>query len=186
MGRIPTCGRRKQLKRLTERHREICRRTVLGEIPSKIARDLGVSKSLISLVRGSAVCQEYIQNLEWERDMSTINVAEQLREMAPEALAVLQKALRGEVGGSAQDTTMMKAAVEILDRSGFSKVNKVQGHVQHCYFDLVAIEEIKRRGRECMALDSRTDFIEVDVGLVNIDENLAANGELFAADDGDG
>ena len=64
----PVTGKRKyMLKFLSDRHKEICRRLVLGEKHKDIAADLGITRELVSIVKGSDVGQDYLQELERQR-----------------------------------------------------------------------------------------------------------------------
>ena len=65
MGRVLSeAGRKRQLRALSARHKEICRRLTLGEKHQDIAEDLGVSRETISIVHGSSLGQAYMQRLQ--------------------------------------------------------------------------------------------------------------------------
>jgi FixJ family two-component response regulator len=89
VGRIPS-GQSYQIKHLNERHQEIARRIVLGEKPTDIAADLGVSRELVSVVKGSELGASYIGELEAERNAYTMGISVQLGELCPAAMQVLK------------------------------------------------------------------------------------------------
>lgn len=126
MGRNMTPGRQYQLKALTDRHKEICRRLFLGEKIKDIAADLGVTREMVSIVRGSQVAKDHIRRLERLRDADSVDVAQQLKSLAPEAVKALDDALAGKMGGNAQDHARMRAAEQVLDRSGHGKETRIQ------------------------------------------------------------
>jgi DNA-binding CsgD family transcriptional regulator len=145
MGRLPTTGRRYQLSALSDMHKEIARRLVLGEKRYEIAKALGVSRETISIVKGSSIAQDYMRTLERERDNNAVDIGQQLVALCPAAMCVLENAVNGTLDGTDRDLRV-KAAESILDRTGYAKQNRVDARVLHA--NVVTGEEItdiKRR-----------------------------------------
>ncbi|MCC6491341.1 MAG: hypothetical protein IT364_27875 [Candidatus Hydrogenedentes bacterium] len=139
-------GRKKyELQQLNPVHREIARRSVLGEAVSSIAKALGVTREMVSYTISSPVTREYMRELEAQRDASTVNVGQQLRSLSPKAIGVLTEALDGDMGGRAQDHLRFKAATEVLDRAGYPKLTRSEATVATVH---TSIDHIKRLAEE--------------------------------------
>ncbi len=147
MGKIPT-GQKYQIKHLNERHREIARRVVLGERSSDIADSLGVSRELVSIVKGSDLGRAYIGELEAERNAYTVDISIQLSDLCPAALQVLKDGVEGRLGGKATDYVRMKAATEILDRAGYGRIHSLKAEVNHGFLTPGSLEAVRQRARE--------------------------------------
>jgi hypothetical protein len=147
VGRVPS-GQSYQIKHLNERHQEIARRVVLGEKPADIAADLGISRELVSVVKGSELGAAYIRELEAERNAYTVDISIQLKDLCPAAMDVLKDGVEGRLGGNAKDYVRMKAATEILDRAGYGKIHSLKAEVNHGFLTPDNFERIKQRARE--------------------------------------
>lgn len=109
---------------LNERHKELLRRIALGERQQDAARQMGITTRMASYVRNSPAGQAYLRELVDGRDASARDIAAQLYRLAPSAVATLEAALRGELGGSAVDMFRFKAAEAVLDRCGYARMAK--------------------------------------------------------------
>lgn len=95
MGRHPT-GRVpiQPLRIIGERHKEIMRRLIVGETQHRIAKDLGMSESRLSIICNSPLFKRELSKLESEVKVKfvdhTANVAARLDELQPEAIKVLE------------------------------------------------------------------------------------------------
>lgn len=147
-------------KKLNERHKEILKRSFLGQKSTEIAKDLQISRETVRLTKHSRLGQDYLWELERQRGNSAVDVGQQLKELAPEALAVLKDALAGKLGGNAQDHTRMKAATEVLDRSGHSKVTKIQSDSGGA-IDILGREMLMRSARAAGILPPEPELIEL-------------------------
>lgn len=147
MPRHPTGRRKYQLQGLHPIHNEICRRLVLGERPKNIAVDLQCTPVMVSYTKNSVLGQVKMAELEAKRDEATVDVIGTIRDYADKALGVVKEILDNP-NDNAPLNLRFKAAVDVLDRAGFSAVKRVQGHFAYTYLSTEQIEEIKQRGRE--------------------------------------
>ena len=141
-------GRKRQLLALTDRHREICRRLLMGQTHGAIADDLCVSRELVSIVKGSAVAQTYMDTLQADRDALVVDIDKELQDLAPLAVQTMEEALHGKIGGNAYDHARLRTAEQILDRVGYAKVAKVQGQINHTNIARETLAMMKARGME--------------------------------------
>ena len=121
MGRNQTGNRKYQIENIWEVHKEIARRILLGEKNVKIAEDLNISEAMVSYTRNSAIVQKEIAALEAKRDGTTVDIAQDIQEIAPLALKRVTEVL---AKGTDKDSDMIKTAFGVLDRAGHSPVKK--------------------------------------------------------------
>lgn len=110
------------IKDMKERHYEIMRRLVAGELQTNIARSLGVTDSWISIVIASPVFQVELAKLRELANQDAADVAGRLTKLAPDAMTVLEKAIRAK-GAEQTLSTMQQVSVarDVLDRAGHGK-----------------------------------------------------------------
>jgi len=102
-------------------HREIARRLVLGETQREICEALGMSDSRMSIIVNSPLFKLELSRLEKERDQGVSDVTTQLKHLAPIALEQVERTMYKAAG----TRLGFDAARDILDRAGYSPVNKV-------------------------------------------------------------
>lgn len=127
-----------QVTALTPRHREIMRRLLEGATHKEIAQQMGLHPQTIYLISSSQLFIAELRKMEAEATFEIIKRADAL---AGEALDVLKRIMRD----SKLDAVRKAAADSILDRAGYSKVEKkligvVSGED--------VIRELNRRRRE--------------------------------------
>lgn len=125
-------------KRLNSRHREIMRRILEGANEVTIAEEMGMSRVAVSLVITSQLFREELLKLEAKRDDGVIQRAETL---SGEALDVLKTQMRSARSESVRN----RAANDILDRAGYSKIEKKLVGVVNAE---EVIRELNRQRRE--------------------------------------
>jgi hypothetical protein len=135
-----------EVSKMWEVHHEICRRLLLGQKASHIARDLEVSEVMVSYVRNSRVVQDRLAEMKGARDANTVDLAKAIREKAPTALKLLERIIEGEV--DAPITTRAREANNWLDRAGFAAVRTIQAQHVHAHFTAEEIEALKQRAVE--------------------------------------
>jgi hypothetical protein len=104
-------------QRLNSRHREIMRRILEGSNETQIAEQMGLSRVAVCLVVTSPLFRAELEKMEAERDDAVISRAEAL---SNEALDTLKNQMRSAKSESIRN----RAANDILDRAGYSKVEK--------------------------------------------------------------
>lgn len=161
-----TNGRRKtwQVGEIWEIHAEISRRILLGQKNTVIAEALECSPQMVSNVRNSPVIQDRLALMRGARDASTIDIARDIQEFAPEALKLLKEVVRGEgPGENASIALRAKQANEFLDRAGHGAVRREQHF--HAHLTTEEIEGIKQRALEMRNKDNNEVFeAEYSVG----------------------
>lgn len=110
------------IERLKERHFEIMRRLVAGELQTDIAASLGMTNSWISIVIASPVFQAELEKLRAVANAEACDVGSRITKLAPDAMAVLERAIRAK-GVEQQLSTMQQVSVarDVLDRAGHGK-----------------------------------------------------------------
>jgi len=121
MGELPSENRQYQLQELTESHKEIIRRAFLGEKKIAIATDMRVSPQTVSYVIHSELGRQYMRSLEEQRVRATVDIREQIEELAPLALETLADLLNDH---SQLPSIRLRAATDLLDRAGYKPPSK--------------------------------------------------------------
>jgi len=142
MAKLPTNNRKYQLKDMWERHHEINRRLLLGQKSKDIAKEMGITEATVSYTKNSHLAQKELSIMKVARDADTIDVARQIREIAPQALEVLEDIMNGD---ETPETLKAKVATDLLDRAGYSPPKKVIGAIAHQHFSKDDITKIKER-----------------------------------------
>lgn len=124
MGRIPqemsVSVKKYSLGYIRPYHREIARRLVLGQNQATICRALDMTEGRMSIICNSPLFKIEIRRLEDLRDTGVGNVTEQLRELSPIALEVVERTMYDRTN----KRLSFNAAESILDRAGDSRINK--------------------------------------------------------------
>ena len=102
-------------------HREIARRLVLGQKPTKIREEVGMSDSRFSIIVNSPLFKIEIRRLEGLRDEGVADVTKTLVELSPIALEVVERTMYT----AKSETLRASMAESILDRAGFGKTSRV-------------------------------------------------------------
>lgn len=125
-------------KQLTPRHREIMRRMLEGAPRNVIAEEMGLTPQAITIISTSQLFREELCKMETDADFQVIRRAEDLSNEALDTLKNLMRFARSEA-------MKVRAADSILDRAGYSKVEKkIIGVVS----GEEVIKELNRRRRE--------------------------------------
>lgn len=151
MGR-PRSGKlpQKPLKHMTERHREMARRLVLGERQYDVARSCGISQQRLSDIVRSPVFMAYMEQLSTMREQRTGDILQDVRRGATNGLGLLLRVLTEgtEENRGSSISTRVNVARDLLDREGSApRVSKRQAANQESSLYLTAddIERLKRR-----------------------------------------
>ena len=127
-------------------HHEIARRISLGQKNVEIAKALGCTPQTVSNVRNSLVVQEHISILQGARDADTIDLAREIKEIAPVALQLLKNVINGEKEGvNASIALRAREANNMLARVGHGVPHKVQAEVANWHLTSKDIQDIKQR-----------------------------------------
>lgn len=141
-GRKPTYDRKYEIQNMWERHHEIVRLTLLGHAPKDIAHKLGVTPQTICNTLNSKIVRDKLEIMRAQRDAATVSAAQAIKDLAPKAIAIVDKILQSELG-TVSPAVQLSAAKDILDRNGHKPPEKVQ-HM-HAHLTGEEIEAIKQR-----------------------------------------
>ena len=127
-------------QKLTARHREIMRRLLEGAPRNIIAEEMGLTPQAITIISTSLLFRSELAKMEEDADFQVIKRAEDLSNEAIDTLKNLMRFSRSEA-------LKCRAADSILDRAGYSKIEKkmigiVSGED--------VIKELNRRRREAV------------------------------------
>jgi hypothetical protein len=109
------------IQSLKERHHEIKRRLVAGERAIDICRSMGMTPSWLSIVMSSPVFKMEMEKERQLADENAADVSKRLTRLAPDAMQVLEEAIRNK--GDKELSTMQRVYVakDVLDRAGHGK-----------------------------------------------------------------
>ncbi len=122
------------LKKLTPRHRDIIRRLVLGESPSEISAELGITADQVNLLQKDPIFASELHDLERkliekmsEKEGAFAKMANAASSAAQLCVDVVKGVVTNADGTKEVVGTGMrvKGAWDILDRTGFAKTSKV-------------------------------------------------------------
>ena len=131
-----------------EKHREIARRLALGQKNVEIADALNVTPTMVSNVKNSPVVKEQVSILCGARDADTIDIAREIREIAPDALRLLKQIVRGEGPGTAASIALRaRESNNMLARIGHGVPHRIQAESINVHLTNKDIEEIKSRAK---------------------------------------
>ena len=136
-----------QVGELWDLHHEIMRYLLLGYQNVEIAKKVGCTQEHISSIRNSRVVKDRMALLQAARDADTIDVAQDIRNMAPESLKLLKSVIRGEQK-DASIGLRVRVAESNLSRGGYDPLRRIQGEIAVAHFTAAEIEDLKQRAIE--------------------------------------
>lgn len=144
---MPNSGKRSstyQLKKMRSRHHEIVRQVVLGTPDVEVARNLGVTSVMVRYTRESPIVADKIAVLHGAMDADTLDLAKEIRALAPVALAIMEEFL---LDASHDKKERRAIAQDLLDRDG--RVPRTsRNEVTQTILRTEDIMEIKRAAKE--------------------------------------
>jgi hypothetical protein len=120
-----------------------------------IATHMGLSPVTVSYTLNSPIVRRQLEQMQAVRDLGCIDIAKQIAELAPRAVAVLETMLDNELPNVA-----LKAAESILDRAGFAAVQRIKQDISISHFSAGEIADIKNRAKD-VGLLLEAEYIEV-------------------------
>jgi len=133
------------LAELQAQHHEIARRLVIGQKAKEISEALGCSYQQIINIKNMPIVQEQIKLLSGARDAEVVDVAKQIRDLAPKCLKVLENILDNE---DVHESLKLKASLGVLDRAGHSVPRNITSNITHRIVSDSDLALIKQRALE--------------------------------------
>lgn len=141
MGRPPTGDRIYTVQHIWNVHHEVVRLAIMGFKQVDIATQLNVSEAMVSYTLNSPIVKRQLDIMRAARDINSIDVARQIRDLAPVAVEKMKQLMESNT-----DMVSLRASQDILDRAGFGAIKKeVSLSGQLTKED---IEDIKNRAKE--------------------------------------
>ena len=136
-------------------HHEIVRLALMGMKYIDIASHLGISPVTVSYTLNSPIVKRQLEQMKAVRDLGAIDIAKKIAELAPAAVAVLEKLLDDPLPNVA-----LKAAESILDRAGYSAVQRIKQDININHFTPDEITDIKKRAKDIgLMVDAEYDEV---------------------------
>ena len=127
-------------------HHEIARRIVIGQKNVEIAKALKITPVTVSSVRNSPIVQEHVSIMRGVRDAETIDLAKEIKEIAPEALILLKDIIRGDNDGAVASINLRARTSEgMLARIGHGIPHRIQSESVNLHLTSQDIAAIKNR-----------------------------------------
>lgn len=141
--RLPETHKQYQIEQLWDIHHEILRLALMGNKSVDIAAHLGISPVLVSYTLRSPLAARQLEGMHADRDKKAIRIAEEIQKLAPRAVEVMEELMEDPL-----PNIKLSAAKDILDRAGYTAVQRVKAEVQHTHFTSEEIGEIKQRAKD--------------------------------------
>lgn len=127
-------------------HHEIARYILLGWKNVDIAAKLNINQQTVSIVRNSPVVQEHLAVMQGARDAETIDLAKEIREIAPTALGLLKDVINGDNDAkNAPIGLRARTAENMLARVGHGVPHRIQSENVNYFLTTKDIADIKSR-----------------------------------------
>ena len=133
------------LKHLWERHHQIKRLALLGFSNKDIAAQIGLSEVRVSIIRNSPVFVRELNKLSGRADDRALDLQTLFVQDAHKNYALLAAVRDGELTDDVR--VRVQVAQDLLDRSGHSKVQRIEGRFAHAHLDAEALERIKNMAK---------------------------------------
>lgn len=159
MARIPTHKARKyQIMELWDRHHQILRLLALGMSVKQIAEHLGCTTATVGNVKHSEVGKYQLGLLQSAADKQTVDIMEDIRRLAPIAVAKLEEILTDP---NSDKRLVAGVSHDILDRAGHAAPKVITGQFTHAHLSKQDIEELKARARSITAPTVEASIIDI-------------------------
>lgn len=128
MGRLPVgkTGEKHAIGYLWPHHRSMARDFVAGYTPTEVAERFGFTKAQITRIQQSPLFVAEMARLEAQAEHVSVDVHNDIREMAARAVEILDENLHRE---DVKRGLKTKTAFDVLDRAGYGKKDDPQKHV---------------------------------------------------------
>ena len=160
MGRLASGNARKyQIMELWDRHHAILRLLALGMTPKQVADSLGCTTATVGNVQHGELGKRQLSLMRSAADMETVNIMEDIKKLAPIAVAKLEEIL---VNKDSDAKLVVNVAQDLLDRAGHAAPKVIQGQFTHAHLTKEDIEELKERAKSITAPQKDEDVIDIE------------------------
>jgi len=132
------------IQQCRQQHKEINRLATAGYKDKEIADMLHIAPATVRNTLASPVTAEHRRELEAMRDAATVDIAKDIKLMAPAALEILNNMIHSE---DTQNAVKAKVCLSILDRAGYGPVQKMETLNANVHITAHDLNEIKARAR---------------------------------------
>jgi len=147
-GCILSGGRKYEIQRIQDWHREVMRLIVLGWSNKEIAARFGCSKQAISDIRNSSIVKRQIDIMQAARDHKLLTPEAKMKKMFMEGLDILDGLLKSDSTPPHLKTTIVFG---VGDRSGHAPTKKIEGKHAVAVFDKETYDELAERRKAAIA-----------------------------------
>jgi len=158
--RLPQTHRPYQIEQLWDIHHEVIRLSLIGMKPVDIANHLNITPQMVGYTLRSPLAIRQLDCLKAERDLDAIDVAKEIKNLAPKAVQVLEELLDDSL-----PNIKLAAAKDVLDRAGHAAVKVIKADVGH-HFSADEIAEIRNNARSIgLMIDAEYEVTKEAVGV---------------------
>lgn len=143
--------------KLWDCHHEIFRLALLGHQAPEIGDFVGLSAATVKQILNSPIGRRHLAVLRAARDHETIDIAREVRQRIPKALAILDQVLDSE---DARLQDKLKVAFELIDHQMPKTVR--EEHL-HAHFTADDIRKLKDLGNTIGVISNDTSVIEGEI-----------------------
>lgn len=138
-------------RKLLPKHREVLRLVMLGHADRTIALHLGLSPASVRNIRASDAGKRMLAIMQNSRDNSALDIQKRVQALAPDAMDVIEGAIKQD--GTGADCLLTpkdraKLALEVLDRAGHSPVKRTELHATGAVANYHLLTSLDQRAEE--------------------------------------
>lgn len=144
--RVPNELRRTwQVGDIWEVHHQIKRMIFMGLNNEEIAKKVGRTPVMVSMVRNSKVIKDQLAVMQAAADCKAVNLRKEIEEFAPKCLEILKDVISG-TNRDASIGLRVKTSQDWLDRAGHGKIQKTEN--LHGHFTAEELADLKRSAKQ--------------------------------------
>lgn len=132
---------------MSEKHHEIARLLLLGMKRKEVAKQVGITKEFVSVVKNSPVVKAHLDLLKTERDHEAIDIAKQINEALPRCVELLKEQMEDD-SGKVSPSLKSKNAFGLLSAGGHGPSKKLDVRTAYAVLSPEDIASINARGSE--------------------------------------
>lgn len=161
----PKIRNQMSLTKMNSRHHEIVRLSILGYKDKQIADKLNITPLSVKNCLSSPIAKAMIGNINASRNVKTVELADQIQEILPDAIKLLEAVIDG---GTLNDKDVRDRALQastakhLLGIGGLSPVKRVESRNQTTHLTADDIRQLVSEARDLGMCVGTEDVIEAD------------------------